>query len=529
MTTERLLMRQVREILRLKYEQRLPHRAIARACGVGVGTVSEYCRRAHRAGLTWPLPEDWDDGQLEGRLFQRVGDLVGVPRPRPDMAWIHQELKRPGVTRLRLWLEYLERQREGDRYSQFCRHYQRWARTLAPTMRQVHRAGEKVFVDFSGKKPSIIDAATGEVTEVELFVGALGASRYVYAEAGRSQDLASWIGAHVRMLEYFQGCTAIFVPDNLRSGVRQPCRYEPIINRTYLDFAQHYGAAVVPARPGHARDKAVVEANVLVAQRWILAVLRHRRFFSLAELTAAIRELLAELNTRPMKKLGVSRRALFEQLDRPALQPLPATRYDVAEWRDATVNIDDHVVVEHHDYSIPYQLVHQRVEVRLSTAVVELFRKGRRVASHRRLGGRGQYATDPAHMPHAHRAHAEWTPSRLIAWAETTGPATAQLVGAILATKPHPEQGYHACLGIMRLSKAAGAARMEAASAGAWHLGAPSSRTVQNILASGADRVPAEPPTSEPSSLPAPPNIRGSAYYTGEESPPCSLTPPSTR
>jgi transposase len=528
MTTERLLMRQVREILRLKYEQRLPHRAIARACGVGLGTVSEYCRRAHQAGLTWPVPEDWDDGQLEGRLFQRVGDVVGVPRPRPDMAWIHQELKRPGVTLLRLWLEYLERQPAGYRYSQFCRHYQRWARTLAPTMRQIHRAGEKVFVDFSGKKPTLIDTATGEITTVELFVGALGASSYVYAEACASQALASWISAHVRMLEYFQGCPAIFVPDNLRSGVTQACRYEPIINRTYLECAQFYGAAVVPARAGHARDKAVVEANVLVAQRWILAALRHQRFFSLAELNAAIGELLVVLNSRPLKKLGVSRRALFEQLDRPALRPLPATRYELAEWRDATVNIDYHVAVDHHYYSVPYQLVHQRVEVRLSATIVELFLKGRRVASHRRLWSRGQYATDPAHMPHAHRAHAEWTPSRLIAWGETTGSATAALIAAILATKPHPEQGYRACLGIMRLGKAAGAARLEAACARALALEAPSYRTVQNILASGVDRVPAAPPP-EPAPLPSHPNIRGRAYYTGEETLPCSLTPPSTR
>lgn len=524
-------MRQVREILRLKYEQHLPHRAIARACGVGFGTVSAYCRRAREAGVTWPLAEDWDDGQLEARLFRRVGDVVGVPRPLPDMAWVHQELKRPGVTLLRLWLEYREREPTGYRYSQFCVHYRRWARTLRPTMRQIHRAGEKVFVDFSGKKPSLIDPTTGEFTEVELFVGALGASSYVYAEACPSQELASWIGAHVRMLEYFQGCPAIFVPDNLRSGVTQPCRYEPIINRTYLELAQFYGAAVVPARTGHARDKAVVEANVLVAQRWILAVLRHRRFFSLAELNAAIRELLVVLNDRPRQKLGVSRRHLFEQLDRPALRPLPATRYELAEWGDATVNIDYHVVVDHNYYSVPSQLVHQRVEVRLSAPCVELFLKGRRVVSHGRLWGRGQYATDPAHMPHAHRAHAEWTPSRLIAWAETTGRATAELVAALLASKPHPEQGYRACLGIMRLAKAAGAARLESACTRALALDSPRYRTVQNILASGIDRLPAErsAPETAPPARPTHPNIRGSAYYTGEESPPCSLTPPSTR
>ena len=327
----------------------------------------------------------------------------------------------------------------------------------------------------------------------------------------------------------FGGAPAIFVPDNLRSGVTQACRYEPIINRTYLEFAQHYGAAVVPARAGHPRDKAVVEANVLVAQRWILAVLRHRRFFSLAELNVAIRELLAPLNARPMRKLGVSRRALFEQLDRPLLRPLPASRYEFAEWRrDAGVNIDYHVLVERNYYSVPYQLVHQRVEVRLGATTVELFLKGRRVASHRRHGGRGQYATESAHMPHAHRAQAEWTPSRLISWAETTGPATAALVAALLASKPHPEQGYRACLGLMRLSKTYGAARMDAACARALHLGAPRYRTVQNILASGADRI-ALPDASAPAPrLPVHPNIRGRAYYTGEETTPCWLTPPST-
>jgi transposase len=521
-------MRQVREILRLKYEQHLAHRAIARACGVGLGTVAEYVRRARQAGLSWPMPAEWDDAHLEARLFQRVGEVVGVPRPLPDMAWVHRELKRPGVTLQRLHLEYFERHPDdGYRYSQFCRHYHEWARRLAPTMRQVHRAGEKAFVDFSGKRPAIIEPTTGEVVPVELFVGALGASSYVYAEACAAQDLRSWITAHVRMVEFFGGAPAIFVPDNLRSGVTTPCRYEPVINRTYLEFAQHYGAAVVPARAGHPRDKAVVEANVLVAQRWILATLRHRQFFSLAELNAAIWELLPSLNARLMRKLGVSRRDLFEQLDRPRLRPLPTTRYEFAEWSDAGVNIDYHVAVEHNYYSVPYQLLHERVEVRLAVSVVEVFLKGRRIASHRRRRGRGQYATDPAHMPHAHRAHAEWTPSRLIAWAETTGPATTALVAAILAAKPHPEQGYRACLGLMRLGKTYARARLEAAAARATQLGAPSYRTVRNILTSGADQVPLAEALAPAPPLPVHPNIRGRAYYTREEQL-CWLTPPST-
>jgi transposase len=520
-------MRQVREILRLKYEQRLPHRTIARACGVGVGTVGAYCHRARQAGLSWPLPAEWDDAQLEARLFQRVGDLVGVPRALPDMAWLYQELKRPGVTLQRLHLEYLARHPDGYRYSQFCRHYERWVRTLKPTMRQVHRAGEKAFVDFSGTRPVITEPTTGEVVPVELFVGVLGASSYVYAESCPSQDLTAWITAHVRMVEFFGGAPALFVPDNLLSGVTKACRYEPVINRTYLEFAQHYGAAVVPARSGKPRDKAVVEANVLVAQRWILAALRHRRFFSVAELNAAIWALLPSLNDRLMKHLGVSRRQLFEQLDRPLLRPLPTTRYELGEWRDATVNIDYHVSAESNYYSVPYQLVHQRVEVRLAAATVEIFLKGRRLASHRRRWGRGQFSTEPAHMPAAHRAHAEWTPSRLIAWASTTGPATAALVTAILAAKPHPEQGYRACLGLMRLTKSYGPARLEAACTRASQLCAPSYRTVATILATGADRVPLADGPAPPAALPAHANIRGSAYYTPEESL-CSLTPPST-
>ena len=295
MPTERLLMRQIREILRLRWACGLPQRAVARACGAGLGTVSEYCRRAAQAGLSWPLPDDLDDRQLEARLFQRVHDLVGIARPLPDMAWLHQELKRPGVTLQRLWLEYLDAHPDGYRYSQFCRHYERWVRTLAPTMRQVHRAGEKAFVDFSGQRPVLCDPKTGELIPVELFIGVLGASNYTYAEACLTQDLPSWISVHVRMLEYFHGSPAILVPDNLRSGVTQACRYEPMINRTYLAFARHYGIAIVPARSGRPRDKAKVEAGVLLAQRWILAALRHRRFFRLAELNAAIRELLTPL------------------------------------------------------------------------------------------------------------------------------------------------------------------------------------------------------------------------------------------
>jgi len=363
----------------------------------------------------------------------------------PDWSQLYQELKKPGVTLSLLWLEYRARHSEGYGYSPFCERYRRWARTLTPSMRQVPRAGEKLFVDFSGKRPSLVDATTGEVVVVELFVGVLGASGLIYAEATRSQDLASWVSAHVRMVEYFGGSTAIWVPDNLKSGGTTANYYEPEINRTYADLARHYGAVVLPARAAHPRDKPQVEVSVQIAQRWILAVLRHQTFFTLTDLTAAIRTCLDAVNARPMQIVGVSRRALFEQLDRPALRPLPASRYELATWKPCRVNIDYHVEAEHNWYRVPYQLVHAPVEARGTQATVAVFLSGRRVASHARLTGRGRFSTQVAHMPRAHRAHAEWTPSRLIGWADQPGPATGRLVAGILERRPHPEQGYRAC------------------------------------------------------------------------------------
>lgn len=513
MAATRLPMRRLREILRLKHACGLSHRAIARACGVGAGTVSEYLSRARDVGLGWPLAEDLDDAQLEARLFS-LPAMAGVVRPLPDAAWMHQELKRTGVTLQLLWLEYLKVHPDGYRYSQFCEHYRRFARRLAPTMRQVHRAGEKAFVDFSGKRPEIVDRRTGEARPVELFVGVLGASSRIYAEVTEDQSLPSWIGAHVRMLEEWGGCPELLIPDNLKSGVSRACRYEPEINRTYEEMARHYGAAVLPARAYRARDKAKVEASVLVVQRWILARLRDLTFFSAAEMNAAVHELRRELNDRLMKHLGASRRELFERLDRPALKLLPPTRFEMATWKDCGVNIDYHIDVGHNLYSVPHQLVHERVEARVATTTVEVFFKGRRVTSHARLFGRGRCSTHPEHMPSAHRAHAEWTPSRLIGWAEKTGPATARVVQGILASRPHPEQGYRACLGLLRLGQARGADRLEAACVRADRLGAHSYRTIKNILAAGLDRVPLD--DTAPSPLPAHDNIRGAAYFEGD-------------
>ena len=512
MAATRLLMRRLRELLRLKYEAGLSHRAIAQACAVGLGTVSEYLARATAAGVAWPLPDDLDDAALEARLFTRPVDPARLEQALPDWGQLHQELKRPGVTLQLVWLEYRAVHPTGYAYSHFCARYRRWARALTPSMRQVHRAGEKLFVDCSGKRPSLLDATTGELVVVELFVGVLGASGLIYAEATRSQDLASWVGAHVRMVEYFGGSAAIWVPDNVKSGVTTANDYEPEINRTYADLARHYGAIVLPARAALPQDKPKVEVSVQIAQRWILAVLRHQTFFTLADLNAAIRTCLDAVNDRPMQIVGVSRRVLFEHLDRPALRPLPATRYELATWKPCRVYIDSHVEVDHNWYSVPYQLVHARVEARVTQTTVEVFLNGRRIASHARLTGRGRFSTQVAHMPRAHRAHAEWTPSRLIEWADQTGAATGRLVAGILARRPHPEQGYRACLGLMRLGRVHGLDRLDAACARAERLRSYRYRTVEHILTHQQDRLPLDEPAPARPAL-THENLRGAAYY----------------
>jgi transposase len=504
-------MRRLRELLRLKYDAGLSHRAVARACAMGLGTVTTYLQRAAAAGLRWPLPEDLDDAALEVRLFARPA--VPPARDRVVPAWpaLHQELKKPGVTLSLLWMEYRAQQPSGYAYSQFCERYRRWARALKPSMRQVHRAGEKLFVDFSGQRPHLVDPTTGEELALELFVGVLGASGLIYAEATRSQDLPSWVGAHVRMLDSFQGSTAIWVPDNLKSGVTTAHRYEPEINRTYADLARHYDAVVIPARVATPTDKPKVEVSVQIAQRWVLAALRHRTFFTLADLNAAIRERVDVINDRPMKVVGLSRRVLFEQIDRPALKPLPSTRYELAEWKPCRVNIDYHIAIDHNFYSVPYQLIDASLEARFTASTVEVFFKGRRVAAHARLTGRGRYATRLEHMPRAHRAHAEWTPSRLIAWAEQTGPATGRLAAGILERRPHPEQGYRGCLGLMRLGREHGADRLEAACQRAERLRSYRFLTVEHILKHQQDRLPLDEPPARPALTHE--NLRGATYY----------------
>ena len=495
----------------LTLSEHLSRREVEAATGLPRSTVSEYVKRAERAGLTWPLPQELDDGALEALLFP-------PPRPasdrRPQPAWgeVAKELRRKGVTLELLWHEYREVHPDGYGYSQFCHLFRAWQAKTDVVMRQDHRAGEKAFCDFSGLRLPIYDARTAAVAfDAELYVCCLGASSFTYAEAVRSQGLADWIGASVHAVEYFGGAPAIWVPDNLRSAVTTANRYEPLVNVTFDEFAAHYAMAVIPARPYKPRDKAKVEAAVLMAQRWILAVLRTQRFTSLAAANAAIAECLERLNDKPFKKLAGSRRSLYEALDRPALRPLPHDPYRYGRFKHARAGIDYHVEVERHYYSVPYQLATRQLLVRIGESSVEVFSQSKRVASHLRSHSPG-HTTDPAHMPESHRRHAEWTPERIIAWAAATGPNCARVVEGILARRRHPEQGYRSCLGIIRLAKRYGADRLEAACGRALHYRAFSYRSIDSMLVHGLDHQPL--PTNEPvRAHPRHRNLRGADYY----------------
>ena len=513
MAGRRLSMRRTREILRQKWALGRSHREVAGSLGVSTGAISSVLARARTAGLSWQAIEGLGEAELEGKLYGG-GPGESKARPLPDWAEIHSELGRKGVTLALLHVEYLERHPDGYAYTQFCGYYRRWRGRQKRSMRQVHRAGEKLFIDYSGKKPEIVDPTSGEVREVELFVAVLGASSYTYAEATESQQSADFIASHVRAFEYFGGVAELLVPDQLKSGVTKACRYEPGLQRTYEEMAEHYGTAALPARPRKPKDKAKVEVAVQVVQRWILAALRHETFFSLAALNARIRTLLDRLNDRPMRAYRASRRALFLRLDQPALRPLPDQPFVFAEWKLAKVSIDYHVELDGHYYSVPHALVGERVELRFTAATLGVYCRGQRVASHLRSRRRGRHTTDAAHMPRSHQKHMAWTPSRLIHWGESVGEATGTLVAAILADRPHPEQGYRSCLGILRLGKRYGNDRLEAACARAHRARARSYRHVESILKNGLDRVgPGNARENPQPRLPLHENVRGSDYY----------------
>ncbi|MER2509392.1 MAG: IS21 family transposase [Amaricoccus sp.] len=512
MPAERLPMRKVREVLRLKHACGVSERVIARSLGVSRSTVAEYLRRAAVIGLAWPIPADLDDAALERRLFTPPGFHAGPTQPLPDWSRLHTELRRRGVTLLLLWEEYRAEHSHGYGYSRFCcSTVHGGGRSARPCARPMSPA-RSCSSTSPGTRVPVVDPLSGEVGAAHIFVAVLGASNYTFAQACWSEGLADWTAAHVCAFGFFGGVSALVVCDNLKAGVTAACRYESGINRSYQDLAAHYGTTILPTRVRKPRDKAKVEVAVLIVERWILARLRHRRFFSLAELNAAISELLAALNARPMRKIGATRRQLFESIDAPALAALPAEPYEYAEWKKARVAPDYHIELHGHFYSVPSGLIRQTVEARITEAGVEVFHNGKRVAAHVRSRVKNRHTTVCEHMPSAHRRYAEWTPQRISREAADVGPATAHLIETIMHAKPHPEQGFRAALGILRLAKSYGGVRLEAACLRGLDIGASTYGSIASILKNGLDKAfhaDAEP-TNEPIRHG---NIRGRGYY----------------
>jgi transposase len=511
MPTNRVTMRQIRECLRLHLQANLSYNEVARALKISKSAVGKYICLARVCGVDWAVAQTLSDEDLQARLYRPA-----VPRSshqlEPDFALVHQELKRAGVTLMLLWEEYARANPLAYKYTSFCIKYRAFALCQQRSMRQIHLAGEKLFVDYAGSTVPLIDASTGEITQAQIFVATLGASNYTFACATPRQTTADWITAQVQALEFIGGVPKLIVPDQTRALIKTPHRYDPEPNRSYEEFARHYGCALLAARPAHPRDKPKVEGSVLLVQRWILARLRNRQFFSLAELNKAIALLLTDLNNRPFKKLPGCRRSAFESLDAPALAPLPATRFVLSQWKSAKVNIDYHVQFAGHYYSVPHRLVGATVDVRVTGNLLECFASNVRVAGHALSAVRGGFTTTPEHMPASHRAHREWTPATLIAWGQRIGVSTAAVVTWQLEHRPHPEQGYRACLGLLALVRRYSAERLEAACTRAMAIRAPNLRSVTSILQCGLDRQPSLFAATD-SPLIEHENVRGPDYY----------------
>lgn len=506
----KITMRKISEILRQRYDLKLKVREIAASINVATGSVSRYLQRAKAAGITWPLPPQLTEEELYNQLFLPV-EKQCKNRPVPDWEWVHREVRKKGMSLLLLWREYRETQPDGLCYSQFCHHFLQYKKSVTPIMRQVHKAGEKSFVDYAGMKMPWLDVKTGEVHEAEIFVGCLGASQFTFVEATRSQQLPDWIQSHIHMFEYFGGVSEIVVPDNLKSGVNKAHRYDPDINANYQYLGEHYGIAIVPARAAEPKDKAKVENAVGCIERQILAPLRHHTFTSLTEMNMAIQKRLIDFNNQSFQKMKTSRRELFESIDKPALKPLPPHRYQYAEWKKVKVNVDYHFVFDDNYYSVPFKYIHQKIELRISGNTIECFFKNQRIAAHARIYKKYKHATLAEHMPPTHRAHAEWTPDRMLRWANKIGTHTTEYIDRMMASRSFPQQAFRACLGLLRLGNQFGNERLEKACKKALVIGATRYQQVESILKNHLEDVPDK--ESESAQLSLHDNIRGPGYY----------------
>jgi len=485
-------MTKYREILRLN-SQGISQRGIAISCECSRNTVAKVLLRAGELHLSWPLPEGRTDGDLDRQLFPK--ERASSTRKKPNLEYLHKELAKHGVTLKLLWSEYCEECRLQKEiplmYSQFCNLYQRFAQKKRASMHIPRKPGEQTEVDWAGQTAFIIDRTTGEKIHKYVFVGALSYSQYAYVEAFFARDLESWISAHTHMFQFFNGVTRILVPDNLKAGVSKPDWYSPTINTMYHEMAEHYNTAIIPARIRRPKDKPNAEGTVGAISTWILAALRNRQFFSLHELNQAIRMKLVEFNKRPFQKKAGSRLSFFLEQEKPMLLPLPAAPFELATWKQATVQFNYHISVDKNHYSVPYEYIKHKVDVRITRHVIEVFYKHTRICSHARLYGRiGQYSTNEAHMPDSHKQYVSWNADRFISWAEKIGPNTMITVKAILSSHKIEQQGYRSCMGLLKLADKYSVARLEAACKKALsYTPQPSYKSVKTIISTGQDKI----------------------------------------
>ena len=505
----RLPMRKISEVFRQRFELKHSYREVATSLGISISTISDYVSRARAAGLSWPLPAGMSEEALHKQLFLPVAQTE--ERPHPEWEKVHRELRRKGMTLQLLWREYRDQVALGLGYSQFCYHYRRYAKTLAPVMRQLHKAGEKAFVDYAGMTVPWVDVSTGEIHEAQIFVGCLGASQLIFIEATKTQQLPEWIDSHIHMFEYFGGVPEILVPDNLKSGVTKAHRYDPDINFNYQHFSEYYSVAIVPARAAEPKDKAKVENAVGIVERQILAVLRHHTFTSVAGINEVLKPRLETLNNQNFQKMKTSRKALFEKIDRPALRALPPDRYHYADWKKAKINTDYHFSFDNHYYSVPYKYLQQSVDIRATNTTVECFYQHTLIAAHTRSYKPYSFTTLSEHMPTAHQEHAKYSPTYILHMAKIVGEHTLNFCKYMMASRPFPQQAYRACYGLLRLGKRFGNDRLEKACAKALLVGSSRYQHVEAILKNQLEEVPFK--ETKNTEISAHDNIRGAHYY----------------
>ncbi len=485
-------MTRYQEILRLSH-MGLSQRSIALSCQCSRNTVAEVLSRAKEKSLTWSMAEEIAEADLQPLLFPEK--IPSSSRKIPDSEYIHRELAKSGVSLSLLWSEYCEACRLSNeiplKYSQYCNYYRKFAAKAKATMHSERKPGEQMEVDWAGQTAAIIDRDTGEIIPINIFVAVLSNSQYSYVEGFLSQDLESWIAAHVNTFTFFGGVPRIIVPDNLKTGVEEPSWYSPVINKTYHEMAECYGAAVVPARVRKPKDKPNAENVVGIISTWIIAALRNQTYFSLAELNQSIAQKLHEFNERPFQKKPGSRLSTFLAEEKYALQPLPASPYELATWKIATVQYNYHISVDNMNYSIPYEYIKHKVDVRITKSVIEVFYHNLRICSHPRLYGRpNQYSTITDHMPDAHKQFTQWNADRFLSWAQKVGASTTVVIQAILTSHHIEQQGYKACMAVLKLADKYSLVRLEAACTRALsYTSSPSYKNIQSILKSGQDTL----------------------------------------